>query len=78
MNLFLSRIRRSNRIKWQSGVFRQIERYVLFDDDDDGDGADADDDDTPQHAGESNGEYEARLNGITPPSAHFCCRPVFS
>ena len=52
--------------------------YVLFDDDDD-DGTIDDDDDTSQHAGESSGEYEeARLNGITPPAAHFCCRPVFS
>ena len=50
--------------------------YVLFDDDD-GDGVVVDDDDTPQHAGESSGEYEARLSGITPPAAHFCCRPVF-
>ena len=28
-NLFLSRIQRSNRIKWQSAVFRQIERYNM-------------------------------------------------
>ena len=40
--------------------------YVFFDDDD-GDGVVVDDDDTPQHAGESSGEYEARLSGITPP-----------
>ena len=51
--------------------------YVLFDDDDGG-GAIGDDDDTSQHADESSGEYEARLNGIIPPAAHFCCRPVFS
>ena len=51
--------------------------YVLFDDDD-GDGVTADDGDTPQHADENSDEYEARLNGIIPPSAHFCCRPVFS
>ena len=53
--------------------------YVLFeDDDDDGDGVIGDDDDTSQHAGESSDEYEARLNGIIPLAAHFCCRPVFS
>ena len=52
--------------------------YVLFDDDDDGILADEDEDDTPQHAGETSDEYEARLNGTIPPSAHFCCRPVFS
>ena len=27
-NLFLSHIRRSNRIKWQSGIFRVTERYA--------------------------------------------------
>ena len=51
--------------------------YVLFDDDD-GDGVIGDDDGTSQHAGESSDEYEARLNCIIPPAAHFCCRPVFS
>ena len=51
--------------------------YVLFDDDD-GDGIIGDDDDTSQHAGESSGEYGARLNGIIPPATHFCCRSVFS
>ena len=53
--------------------------YMFFDDDDvDGIIADEDEDDTPQHAGETSGDYEARLNDAIPPSAHFCCRPVFS
>ena len=58
---------------------RDDAQYVLFDDDD-GDSIIGDDDDTPQHEGETSDEYEARLNvnDAIPPTAHFCCRPVFS
>ena len=56
---------------------RDDSHYVLFDDND-GDGAIDDDDGTSQHDDKNSDEYEARLNGIVPPSAHFCCRPVFS
>ena len=56
---------------------RDDSHYVLFDDND-GDGVIGDDGDTSQHECESSDEYGARLNGIVPPSAHFCCRPVFS
>jgi hypothetical protein len=55
---------------------RDDSNYVLFDGDD-GDDITGDEDDTSQHEGESSDEYEARLNGIVPPPAHFCCRPVF-
>ena len=51
--------------------------YVFFGDEDDDDLA-GDDDDISQHEGENSGEYEARLNSLVPPSAHFCCRPAFS
>jgi hypothetical protein len=50
---------------------------VFFGDEDDVGSAD-DDDSTSQQEGESSGEYEARLSSLVPPSAHFCCRPVFS
>ena len=51
--------------------------YVLFGDEDD-DGLAGDDNNTSQHGDESSDEYKARLNGLAPPSAHFCCRPAFS
>ena len=50
---------------------------VFFGDEDD-DGSADDDGNVSQHDGESSGEYEARLNSLVPPSAHFCCRPAFS
>ena len=53
--------------------------YVLFDEDD-GDGIGADAPATRRHAaarGRKQWRYEARLNGMIPPPAHFCCRPVF-
>ena len=56
---------------------RDDSQYVLFDDDD-GNSIIGDDDDTSQHEGESSDEYEARLNDTIPPTAHFCCQPVFS
>ena len=57
---------------------RDDSEYVLFGDEDDDGGLAGDDDDTSQHDDESSGAYEVRLNGLVPPSAHFCCRPAFS
>ena len=53
--------------------------FSLYEDEGDGIGEDitSDEDNTQQHEGESDGDYEDRLNGMVPPSAHFCCRPVF-
>ena len=51
--------------------------YVFFGDEDD-DGPAGDDGNMSQHEGESSGEYEARLNSLVPPSAHFCCWLAFS
>lgn len=57
---------------------RDESEYVFFGDEDDDGGLAGDDDDTAQHDGESSDDYETRLSSLVPPSAHFCCRPVFS
>ena len=59
---------------------RDDSNYVLFDEDDgDGIGADAPATKTTRSSTRAkvSDEYEDRLNGMIPPPAHFCCRPVF-